>query len=100
MKNSNLKLVIAISLGLLGSWLCFADETSIVWDNTEAARLVQSRCITCHSLDYIQMNSGVIKGANWEAEVNKMRKSYGAPINDDEAKQIVNYLAQKFGGEY
>jgi len=76
-----------------------ADETKIVWENSDAARLVQSRCITCHSLDYIQMNAGVIKGANWEAEVNKMRKAYGAPINDEEAKQIVAYLSQKFGGE-
>jgi|GEM_PF-566565 len=79
------------------SWVVRADETLITWEKSDAAQLVQARCSICHSLDYIKMNAGFLKAANWEAEVAKMRKAYGAPISDEEAKQITAYLTQKFG---
>jgi hypothetical protein len=34
--------------------------------------------------------------AFWEAEVTKMIKTYGAPINEADAKVIADYLAQTY----
>jgi mono/diheme cytochrome c family protein len=73
-----------------------ANESNIVWEHNDAAVLVQSRCSICHSLDYILMNAGFMKSSGWEAEVNKMRKVFGAPISEDEAKQITEYLSDHF----
>jgi sulfite dehydrogenase (cytochrome) subunit B len=58
---------------------------------------VQANCSTCHSLDYIQMNSPFLNAAGWNAEVTKMIKAMGAPISEDDAKAIVDYLAKNYG---
>ncbi len=53
-------------------------------------------CNICHSLDYITMQPPFLR-ATWTAEVNKMIKVMGAPINEDGAKAITNYLATEYG---
>ncbi len=58
---------------------------------------VQGNCGACHSLDYIQMNSPFLNAAGWNAEVTKMIKAMGAPISDDDAKAIADYLAKNYG---
>jgi sulfite dehydrogenase (cytochrome) subunit B len=58
---------------------------------------VEGNCGACHSLDYIPMNSPFLNAAGWSAEVTKMIKAFGAPINDDDAKAIAAYLAQNYG---
>ena len=63
----------------------------------EHATLVQSRCSTCHSLDYIVMNSTFLSRTAWEGEVRKMMKIMGAPVPDSEVAAIVDYLAQNYG---
>ncbi len=42
------------------------------------------------------MNSPFLDAAGWNAEVTKMIKAFGAPIDDD-AKAIVDYLAKNYG---
>jgi|APCry1669189534_1035231.scaffolds.fasta_scaffold25329_3 mono/diheme cytochrome c family protein len=97
MKHSTTLFISTVITGLLVSGIGVADETRIIWEQSDTAQLVQARCSICHSLDYIQMNAGFLKKANWETEVAKMRKTFGAPVSDDEAKQIIAYLTQKFG---
>jgi sulfite dehydrogenase (cytochrome) subunit B len=65
----------------------------------EAAGLdkVEANCAACHSLDYIQMNSPFLNAAGWEAEVTKMIKAYGAPVNDADAAVIADYLKKNYG---
>ena len=58
---------------------------------------VESNCSVCHSLDYIQMNSPFPNAALWDAEVTKMIKAFGAPIDDADAAVIKNYLSQNYG---
>jgi sulfite dehydrogenase (cytochrome) subunit B len=58
---------------------------------------VEHNCATCHSLAYIPMNSPFLNEAGWNAEVTKMIKALGAPINGDDAKAIVEYLAKNYG---
>lgn len=58
--------------------------------------LVAGRCIVCHSLDYIEMNAPVLDRAGWEKTVRKMIDRFGAPISDDEAQQIAEYLGNHY----
>ena len=58
---------------------------------------VRANCGICHSLDYIQMNSPFLNAAGWNAEVTKMIKAMGAPIGDDDAKAIADYLVKNYG---
>lgn len=57
---------------------------------------VATLCNICHSVDYITMQPPFPR-ATWTAEVNKMIKVMGAPINEDDAKTIINYLATEYG---
>jgi mono/diheme cytochrome c family protein len=59
---------------------------------------VENRCGGCHTLNYIRMNAPFLSEAQWKAEVAKMRQAFGAPIDDDEATEIVSYLAAHYGG--
>ena len=53
-------------------------------------------CNICHSLEYITMQPALPK-ATWSAEVNKMIKVMGAPINEEDAKVIIEYLSTSYG---
>jgi hypothetical protein len=43
------------------------------------------------------MNSPFLDRKGWEAEVNKMVKAYGAPMEPGEVEKIVDYLATNYG---
>ena len=58
--------------------------------------VTQGYCAICHSLDYITTQPKFPK-AKWEAEVNKMIKVFGAPIDADNAKIIVDYIGYAYG---
>jgi hypothetical protein len=77
----------------------YCGESSIKLAAGEAAALVQLRCSTCHSLDYIVMNSPFLTRAVWDAEVRKMMKIMGAPIAENEVAPIVDYLSQYYGAK-
>ena len=57
---------------------------------------VSSYCTICHSLDYITMQP-LFPRAQWTATVNKMIKVMGAPIPDEDAKTIIDYLSANYG---
>jgi len=57
---------------------------------------VSTLCNICHSTDYITMQPAFPR-ATWTAEVNKMIKVMGAPINEEDAETIIDYLAQNYG---
>jgi sulfite dehydrogenase (cytochrome) subunit B len=58
-----------------------------------------SRCIVCHSLEYIPSNAPAMNRAGWEKSIQKMRDRFGAPITDEEARQILDYLAANYSGK-
>ncbi len=58
----------------------------------------ESFCAMCHSARYITMQPP-LPGATWEAEVNKMIKTFGAPIPDPAAKKIISYLQTHYTPE-
>jgi sulfite dehydrogenase (cytochrome) subunit B len=60
--------------------------------------VVQNNCTACHSADYIstQPRGPKFKKDFWQAEVTKMIKNYGAPIDDADVGKIVDYLTATY----
>ncbi len=60
--------------------------------------VVKNNCTACHSADYIntQPRGPKYKKDFWQAEVTKMIKVYGAPIDDADVPRIVEYLAATY----
>src|SRR6478736_2416334 len=59
--------------------------------------VVQGNCSACHSADYINTQPPMKdKKSFWQAEVTKMIKVYGAPIDDADVGKIVDYLAATY----
>ena len=54
-------------------------------------KVVLDRCVTCHTARYIT-NQPRFSRDTWVAEVQKMRKTFGAPVADEQMDDIVNYL--------
>jgi cytochrome c5 len=59
----------------------------------EGREIFIARCTSCHSVDYVAMHARFGTRALWEMEVAKMRNAFKAPLDDDEARTIVDYLA-------
>lgn len=57
---------------------------------------VASYCSICHSTDYITMQPRLTVD-KWSAIVHKMIVVFGAPVNEDDSKTIINYLAEHYG---
>ena len=59
---------------------------------------VQNNCTACHSADYIktQPRGEKFRKDFWAAEVTKMIKVYGAPIEDGDVGKIVEYLTATY----
>ena len=62
-----------------------------LFDDSPGEALFKKNCITCHSLRYIDMQPAFPR-KTWEKLVDKMTKTFGAPIPDSSAKAIVDYL--------
>ena len=60
--------------------------------------VVQGNCAACHSADYIrtQPQGPKFKKDFWQAEVVKMIKVYGAPIEEADVPKIVEYLTTAY----
>jgi mono/diheme cytochrome c family protein len=57
-----------------------------------------TECVICHSPRYV-LNQPAFPRKVWTAEVHKMVKGYGAPIDPAQEKVIVNYLVSWHGKE-
>lgn len=82
---------------LLGIAAAAAAQENVQLKEAPGKDVVIRNCQTCHSLDYIIMNSPFLDRKGWEASVNKMIKTMGAPIPDDQVASIVDYLATNYG---
>jgi len=60
--------------------------------------VVKNNCTACHSADYIktQPRGPKFKKDFWQAEVTKMIKVYGAPIEEADIGKIVDYLTATY----
>jgi cytochrome c5 len=67
-------------------------------ESGEGKAEVEGYCSTCHSTRYITMQPP-LPAAAWEAEVAKMKKTFGATIPDEAASKIVGYLQKHYTPE-
>ncbi|HLL27026.1 MAG TPA: cytochrome c [Xanthobacteraceae bacterium] len=92
-----MRTILAALAATLLAGAAFADEPDIHLKPGAGLDKVEANCNACHSLDYIQMNSPFPNAATWEAEVKKMVGPFGAPISDEDAKAILEYLKANYG---
>ena len=92
MKTFPLVVALALAAGIV-----VAQERRIELKDGPGRAQVEANCGSCHSIDYIVLNSPFLDRNGWEASVTKMIRVFGAPINADDAKVIVEYLATNYG---
>jgi sulfite dehydrogenase (cytochrome) subunit B len=106
----NVLMILVITLSLMAcheqspdgtSTGSLSEPTSIVGYKTVMPKAAgydafEVNCITCHSLRYIQMQPDFPQ-KKWEGIVDKMIKTFGAPIPDSTAKIIAGYLTEVKG---
>lgn len=64
----------------------------------EGRQDVEAYCNTCHTPSYITMQPP-LPAATWEAEVNKMGKTFGAQIPAESQASILKYLESHYTPE-
>jgi hypothetical protein len=74
-----------------------AQEGGVTLKKGPGLDLVETNCGSCHTLDYIRINSPFMNETVWTAEVNKMISAFGAPIEAASVKPIVEYLVKNYG---
>jgi cytochrome c5 len=72
-----LLVIVAVALGACSS-------------GTDGASLVQSRCDTCHSVDWVTGASDAAR-ADWEGTVARM-EAKGLQVTDEERATIIDHL--------
>jgi len=92
-----MRILAFIAAAVLIAFSANADEKSVQLKKAPGLEQVEAHCQACHSLDYIPMNSPFPNAALWDAEITKMIKAYGAPIDDADAKAIADYLKKNYG---
>lgn len=92
-----MRLIIAALILLLVQVRVNAEEHPVLLKKAPGVEKVERNCGVCHSLDYIEMNSPFLNSANWDAEVTKMIRIFGAPIDDADARTIEDYLKANYG---
>ena len=93
-----------VVLGLLGVSACAALWAAAAAEPTQlkdgpGRDLTVGRCIICHSVEYIPSNAPAMNRAAWQKTIQKMRERFGAPITDEEGKQILDYLDGNYSGK-
>ena len=59
--------------------------------NGPGADAINNNCLACHSAGMV-LNQPALPKAEWEAEVDKMRTAYKAPIDANDVDAILGYL--------
>ena len=62
-----------------------------MFPNGPSADAINNNCLACHSAGMV-LNQPPLSKAQWQAEVDKMRTAYKAPIEPKDIDAILNYL--------
>jgi mono/diheme cytochrome c family protein len=57
---------------------------------------MNNNCLACHSADMV-LNQPALPRRQWQAEVEKMRTTYKAPIDPKDVDAVLDYLASLKG---
>ena len=94
--NAQLRCASALAIALFAKVALAAGEESIQLQDGPGRELVVARCSVCHSVDYVQVNAPVLDRAGWQKSVRKMIDQFGAPIGEEDAQRILEYLATHY----
>lgn len=67
-----------------------------VYREAPGVELVKGHCITCHSAEYVNTQPPMPRKF-WEGSVKKMKEKFGAPIADNIAPMLADYLTAAYG---
>lgn len=81
---------------LVAAPAAFADEQPRPLKPGPGSQTTMTVCNTCHTSNYIIMNSTFLTPDQWKAEVNKMRHVFGAPMDDAAQAEIAQYLGAHY----
>ena len=106
-QTSSLSLATAAASLLIASALCSPlhaktiewPADSVQWRASESPgySLALQKCSTCHSAHYAEYQPPNAAGGYWTAQVLRMKNVFKAPISDEEAQSVVEYLSQTYG---
>ena len=82
---------------LLAAGVAFAAERPVPLKEAPGRQMTENLCSGCHSLDYIRINAPFMNRQTWTAEVNKMINAFAAPIAQNDATAIIEYLTVNYG---
>jgi hypothetical protein len=66
-------------------------DSSVMFPPGPGADVTNANCLACHSVGMV-MNQPLLPRAAWEAEVNKMRNVFKAPVEASDVAAITDYL--------
>jgi hypothetical protein len=92
--KKTLPMIAAVLVTISGA---LAAETPVSLKDAPGRAMVENLCGGCHSLDYIRINAPFMNRQTWTAEVNKMINAFGAPIAQNDAAAIIEYLSANYG---
>lgn len=101
MKFVSIKVLVVAAAAMLAGGYALAGSYELPDETAEfrpgpGVELAQTNCTACHSADYINTQPPRMGASFWEAEVKKMKKTYGAPIEDADLKGIADYLSATY----
>jgi mono/diheme cytochrome c family protein len=91
--------VAAMALALATPIWAADAEDNVQLKDGPGKELTSGRCAICHTLEYIPSNAPAMDRAGWQKTVQKMRERFGAPISDEDAKSILDYLSANYAGK-
>jgi hypothetical protein len=62
------------------------------------ADAIDNNCLACHSADMV-LNQPALPRVQWQAELEKMRTTYKAPIDPKDVDAILDYLVSVKGAK-
>jgi sulfite dehydrogenase (cytochrome) subunit B len=93
-----MKPVSLIVLAAFVAWSgALAEERGATLKDAPGRATVENLCGGCHSLDYIRINAPFMNRQTWTTEVNKMINAFAAPIAQNDAAVIIDYLTVNYG---
>jgi hypothetical protein len=93
MKNIYISMVISCVMLVSGFW--HQALASNEGGKINPGQLFESKCSVCHSIDRPKSKNKTKE--EWKTTVMRMKNSNSCPITDEEAKMIIDYLAEEYG---
>ncbi len=73
-----------------------APPETAAFKDAPGVELAKQSCLLCHSADYVLIQPPLPR-AFWEANIEKMRGKFGAPIPKDKVAPLADYFAENYG---